>query len=47
MTVEQFFPRPIELEIAYPLEGAEETWRILGYVSERDQDEERRTLGLM
>jgi hypothetical protein len=47
MTVEQFFPRPIEFEIAYLLEDAEETWRILGYVSERDQDEEMRTLGLM
>ena len=32
--------RAIEFEIAYPLEGAGESWRLLGYVSARDQQEE-------
>ena len=39
--------RAIEFEIAYLLEGAGESWRLLGYVSARDQEEEMRALGLM
>jgi hypothetical protein len=39
--------RAIEFEIAYLLEAAEESWRILGYVSARDQEEEMRALGLL
>jgi hypothetical protein len=39
--------RAIEFEIAYLLERADESWRVLGYVSERDQEEEMRALGLM
>jgi hypothetical protein len=39
--------RDIEFEIAYLLELAGESWRVLGYVSERDQAEEMRALGLL
>ncbi|MGE0360043.1 MAG: hypothetical protein AB7H93_04200 [Vicinamibacterales bacterium] len=39
--------RAIEFEIAYLLERAEESWRVLGYVSARDQEEEMRALGLL
>jgi hypothetical protein len=39
--------RPVEFEIAYLIERAGESWRILGYVSERDQEEEMRALGLL
>jgi hypothetical protein len=39
--------RAIEFEIAYLLELAGESWRVLGYVSERDQAEEMRALGLV
>ena len=39
--------RAIEFEIAYLIERAGEAWRVLGYVSERDQDEEMRALGLL
>lgn len=39
--------RAVEFEIAYLIERAAESWRILGYVSERDQEEEMRTLGLL
>ena len=39
--------RAIEFEIAYLMERAEESWRVLGYVSERDQEEEMRALGLL
>ena len=39
--------RPIEFEIAYLIERAGESWRVLGYVSERDQEEEMRALGLL
>ena len=39
--------RAIEFEIAYLLERAAETWRVLGYVSARDQEEEMRALGLL
>jgi len=39
--------RAIEFEIAYLLERAGDAWRVLGYVSERDQDEEMRALGLL
>jgi hypothetical protein len=39
--------RTIEFEIAYLIELAGESWRVLGYVSERDQQEEMRTLGLL
>jgi hypothetical protein len=38
--------RAIEFEIAYLMERADESWRVLGYVSERDQEEEMRALGL-
>ena len=39
--------RAIEFEIAYLMERAGESWRVLGYVSERDQEEEMQALGLM
>jgi hypothetical protein len=39
--------RAIEFEIAYLIELAAESWRIMGYVSARDQEEEMRSLGLM
>ena len=39
--------RAIEVEIAYLIERAGESWRVLGYVSERDQEEEMRALGLL
>jgi hypothetical protein len=40
-------PRAIEFEIAYLMELAGESWRVLGYVSARDQEEEMRALGLL
>jgi hypothetical protein len=39
--------RATEFGIAYLLEQAGESWRVLGYVSERDQEEEMRALGLL
>jgi hypothetical protein len=39
--------RVIEFEIAYLMELAGESWRVLGYVSARDQEEEMRALGLL
>ncbi len=39
--------RAIEFEIAYLIERAGESWRVLGYVSARDQEEEMRALGLL
>jgi hypothetical protein len=39
--------RAIEFDIAYLLESAEDSWRLLGYVSARDQEEEMRALGLL
>jgi hypothetical protein len=39
--------RAIEFEIAYLIELAGESWRVLGYVSARDQEEEMRALGLL
>jgi hypothetical protein len=39
--------RTTEFEIAYLLELAGESWRVLGYVSARDQEEEMRALGLL
>jgi hypothetical protein len=39
--------RAAEFEIAYLMERAGDSWHVLGYVSERDQDEEMRTLGLL
>jgi hypothetical protein len=39
--------RVTEFEIAYLIELAGESWRVLGYVSERDQEEEMRALGLL
>ncbi len=38
--------RPAEFEIAYLLEDTGGAWSVLGYVSERDQEEELRSLGL-
>jgi hypothetical protein len=38
--------RAIEFDIAYLIERAGESWRVLGYVSERDQEDEMRALGL-
>lgn len=40
-------PRAIEFEIAYLMELAGESWRVLGYVPARDQEEEMRALGLL
>jgi hypothetical protein len=39
--------RAIEFEIAYLMELAGRSWRVLGYVSARDQEEEMRALGLL
>jgi hypothetical protein len=39
--------RAIEFEIAYLMELAGESWRVLGYISARDQEEEMRALGLL
>jgi hypothetical protein len=39
--------RAVEFDIAYLIERADESWRVLGYVSERDQEEEMRALGLL
>jgi len=39
--------RSIEFEIAYLMERAGESWHLLGYISERDQEEEMRALGLL
>ncbi len=39
--------RRIEFSIAYLLERAGETWRILSYISEQDQDEAMRKEGLL
>jgi hypothetical protein len=39
--------RAIEFEIAYLMEQAGESWRVLGYISERDQEEDMRALGLL
>jgi hypothetical protein len=39
--------RAVEFEIAYLVEQAENSWRVLGYVSERDQEDEMRSLGLL
>ena len=39
--------RPIEFEIAYLLERSGESWHVLGYVSERDQETEMQALGLI
>jgi hypothetical protein len=39
--------RTIEFEIAYLMEMAGESWRVLGYISESDQEEEMRALGLL
>ena len=39
--------RAVEFDIAYLLEMAGSSWRVLGYVSARDQEEEMRALGLL
>ena len=39
--------RAVEFAIAYLIERAGESWRVLGYVSERDQEDEMRALGLL
>ena len=44
---EQTGDRPVEFEIAYLIERAGDSWCVLGYVSERDQEEEMRALGLL
>src|SRR5262245_1025939 len=44
---EQTGDRAIEFEIAYLMEQAGESWRVLGYVSERAQEDEMRALGLL
>lgn len=39
--------RAVEFEIAYLIERTGESWRVLGYVSARDQEEEMRAFGLL
>ena len=39
--------RAIDFEIAYLMERAGESWRVLGYISARDQQEEMQALGLL
>jgi hypothetical protein len=36
-----------EFEIAYLVELAGESWRVLGYISAGDQEDEMRALGLL
>jgi hypothetical protein len=40
-------PRAIEFDIAYLLERAGESWRVLGYISARDQQEAMQAQGLL
>jgi hypothetical protein len=44
---EKALDRAAEFEIAYLIERAGESWRVLGYVSACDQEEEMRALGLL
>jgi hypothetical protein len=44
---EKIGDRAVEFEIAYLLERGAETWKVLGYVSQRDQEEEMQALGLL
>ena len=44
---EKTLDRATEFEIAYLIERAGDSWRVLGYVSARDQEEEMRALGLL
>jgi hypothetical protein len=39
--------RAAEFEIAYLMERVGESWRVLGYISASDQEEEMRALGLL
>jgi hypothetical protein len=39
--------REIQFEIAYLLELTGESWRVLGYISARDQEEEMRALDVL
>ena len=39
--------RAVEFDIAYLLERAGDSWRVLGYISARDQEGEMRALGLL
>jgi len=39
--------RAVEFDIAYLIERTGDSWRVLGYVSARDQEEEMRALGLL
>ena len=39
--------RATEFDIAYLMERAAESWRVLGYISASDQEEEMRALGLL
>jgi hypothetical protein len=39
--------RVIEFDIAYLLEGTGDEWKILSYVSQQDQEEQMKQLGLM
>ena len=39
--------RATEFEIAYLMERVGESWRVLGYISASDQEEEMRALGLL
>jgi hypothetical protein len=39
--------RAIDFDIAYLMERSGESWRVLGYISARDQQEEMRPLGLL
>jgi len=39
--------RTITFQIAYLLEAAGEDWNIIAYISEKDQEEEMRALGLL
>ncbi len=39
--------RAVEFTIAYLLEQTEGGWKVLGYISEREQEEEMKSLGLL
>jgi hypothetical protein len=39
--------RAVEFDIAYLMERTGDSWRVLGYISAHDQEEEMRALGLL
>lgn len=44
---EKIGARAIEFDIAYLLEQSADSWRVIGYIAARDQEQEMRALGLL